>query len=252
MRAARHRNVPRWSAGFLDLARLVLPTACAGCGLDDVPLCAACHGLLVGRAHLVPRLTHRGAPPTWCTAAYSGTTRGVVVAWKDRGRHDLSPVLAAALARSVLAALERDAGWVVGPVLLVPAPSSRAANRTRGGDLLVGVTRQVAAALRRRGADVGVAGVLQQRAGVRDQAGLAAASRESNVGGSFQVRGTCLGPTSRCLLVDDVVTTGSTLAEAARAVEATGALVLGAAVVAATPSRRAEAVPPLSGTPSVD
>lgn len=254
MRSARHRADPRWSSGFVDLARLVLPTACAGCGQDDVPLCPACHHALGGSVRRVPPLTHPGAPRAWCTATYTGTTRGVVVAWKDRGRHDLSPVLAAALANSVEAALRYVAAGpaAAGPVLLVPAPSSRAATRARGGDLLTGVARGAAAVLRRRGRDVGVAGVLRQRAGVRDQAGLGAASRGSNVEGSFRVHGTLVGPTSACLLVDDVVTTGSTLAEAARAVEATGAVVLGAAVVAATPSRRADGVPGLSGTPQVD
>jgi predicted amidophosphoribosyltransferase len=40
-----------------------------------------------------------------------------------------------------------------------------------------------------------------------------------------------------CLIVDDVVTTGSTLAEAARAVRAAGATDVRAAVIAATRRR---------------
>lgn len=235
VRAARHRGDPRWSEGLIDLARLLLPTDCAGCGREDVPLCRTCHHELAGRARRVPALTDPGAPSTWCTAAYAGATRQVVVAWKDRGRHDLAPALGGALARSAEAALVQVGA---GPVLLVPAPSSRAATRARGGDLLAGVARRAARVLRRHGWDVRVLGVLRQRAGVRDQSGLGIASRSSNVEGSFRVGGPGLGPASRCLLVDDVVTTGSTLAEAARAVGRTGAVVLGAAVVAATPARR--------------
>lgn len=261
MRAARHRADPRWSEGLLDLARLVLPTACAGCGWDDVPLCQACHRRLAGPAYQVEVLTHPHAPATWSTAQYAGTTRQVVVAWKDRGRHDLAPVLAWSLARSAEAALvqlslaeqwpqqRRPPG---GPVLLVPAPSSRAASRARGGDVLAAVARRAAAVLQRRGWDVAVACALRQRAGVRDQAGLGVASRSANVTGSFRAGGRWLAATSPCLLLDDVVTTGATLAEARRVLVGVGSVVVGAAVVAATPVRRSQVTAGLSGGPGVD
>jgi predicted amidophosphoribosyltransferase len=69
---------------------------------------------------------------------------------------------------------------------------------------------------------------------VADQAGLSAAQRDANVRGALCVPGRLdLGGTG-VVLVDDVVTTGATLTEAARAVGAAGGRVLGGAVVAAT------------------
>ena len=249
MRPARHRADPAWSRGLVELARLLLPTACPGCGVDDVPLCDGCRRELAAVPRSVGQLSQEQAPSTWCRATYDGHVRDVVLAWKDQGRHDLSPVVAAALAGSAVAALTSVAA--AGRVLLVPAPSSRAAVRVRGGDLLAQVADTVAVSLRRRGWDVASVRLLRQRPGVRDQSGLGVVAREGNVHGSFVVRPRALGradlPGSRCLLLDDVVTTGATLAEAARALDDVGCPALGAAVVAATPLRLAGARSALTG-----
>lgn len=218
----------------VDLARLVLPVSCPGCGLPDVPLCGACRRTLGGPAVGVGARSHPGCPATWCVGAYDGPLRDVVLAWKDRGRHDLGVVLAPVLARVVHAV---PAPWSAGAVHLVPAPSSSAAVRGRGGDLLADVTRRAARLLRRRGLAVSTGPVLRQRRGVRDQSGLGIASRRGNLDGSLRLRrGTRLRGVE-CVLVDDVVTTGTTLAEAARVLVEGGAVVRGAAVVAATPRR---------------
>ena len=69
---------------------------------------------------------------------------------------------------------------------------------------------------------------------VRDQAGLTSGQRARNLQGAL--RAVPAAP-CRVLLVDDVVTTGATLVEAARALVAQGHQVVGAAVLGAT-SRR--------------
>jgi len=80
-----------------------------------------------------------------------------------------------------------------------------------------------------------------QRRGVQDQAGLGAAARSANLDGALRVRRRhrALPAGAVAVLVDDVVTTGSTLTEAARALEAAGVVLLGAATVAAAADPRA-------------
>ena len=69
----------------------------------------------------------------------------------------------------------------------------------------------------------------------RAQKLLDVAERERNLRGAFRVRRDVAG--HRILLIDDVVTTGATLREAARVLALAGAEVVGAAVAASTPKR---------------
>jgi predicted amidophosphoribosyltransferase len=73
---------------------------------------------------------------------------------------------------------------------------------------------------------------LRHRRHVADQAGLSAMDRALNLAGAMESRLDLRG--RRVIVVDDVITTGATLAEAARALRAAGADVRASAVIAAT------------------
>jgi predicted amidophosphoribosyltransferase len=227
-------------AGLLDLA---LPSECAGCGHAGGLLCVGCRAALSGPARPArPEPSPPGLPLPWAVAEYAGIARAALLAHKEQGRLALAGPLGAALARSVRA----GAGGGTGPLLLVPAPSRRAAVRARGHDPTLRLARAAAASLRRQGCDVGVAAALRLRAGVADQAGLSAVERTANLDGALWVprRVVPLVAGRRVLVVDDVVTTGATIREAARALSAAGASVPAAAVVAATARTRRGGVSP--------
>lgn len=124
-------------------------------------------------------------------------------------------------------------GLAAAPLLLVPVPSARAAVRRRGDDPALRLARAAANAVARHGVPARCLPVLAHRRRVADQAGLTAADRLANLRGALAARRDL--PNARLIVVDDVVTTGATLAEAARALRLAGAEVLAAAVVAATP-----------------
>lgn len=222
------------------LADLVLPAACAGCRAEGVVWCTACAATLQ-RPPLPawPTPVPPGLPEPWAAAAYVGPVRAAVVAYKERGRLPLAEPLGRALAGSVLAAVR---GSTVEVAVLVPVPSRRSAVRSRGHDPTRRLAGAAAATLRAADVPVQVVPLLRVRRGgspVQDSAGLTAQQRARNLRGAFEVRAGALDRLhgAAVVLVDDVITTGTSLAEAARTLRAAGVPAPGAAVVAATRRR---------------
>ncbi|WP_240926212.1 ComF family protein [Streptomyces sp. JB150] len=106
------------------------------------------------------------------------------------------------------------------PVLLVPVPSARRAVRARGHDPVRRIAYAAAGELRRTGTPARVAAVVRQRRTVADQSGLNARQRLDNLAGALAVApgGERLLAGGPVVLVDDLMTTGASLTEAARAV----------------------------------
>ncbi|WP_062203700.1 ComF family protein [Streptomyces sp. NBRC 109706] len=220
-----------------EISSLVLPTECAGCGRGRSAVCAGCVAELgTGRARQVrPTPRPAGLPPVWAATAYADRARGMLLAHKERGMLGLAGPLGAALARSARAAAVASGGEPgpgAVPLVLVPVPSARLAVARRGHDPTRRIALRAAARLRRDGLAVRVLPALRFVRPVLDQVGLAAPERAANLAGALGVRP---GPSLvgvPVLVVDDVVTTGASLAEAARTLRRAGALVWGGAVVA--------------------
>ena len=267
-------------ASIRDVARLVLPVECPGCGLPDVLWCQACAQCLSQPLRRVEQDADRldipglGARfPVWALASYEGPVRGLLTAWKDKGRADvdslLVPALRQGLAEAVagpvagagagsagragvgpvavggagaaptgegLEAVPVGEGWglgsLAGPVLVVPMPSRSAAVMRRGRVHLQPVARALAQCLGGR-----TANLLRHR-GKRDQSGLSARMRAHNIRIQLSRRGRARlgnGPGISIVLLDDVITTGASLAAAQKCLARAGAQVIGALCLAATP-----------------
>jgi predicted amidophosphoribosyltransferase len=240
-------------AGGRALTDLVLPRTCAGCAVPGADLCRDCRELLTRPQLAQPRRHPPGFPPTVAAGAYAGAVRPAVNAFKEHGRAELAVPLGRALALAVAAVLSAVPEPGPGGVLLVPVPSSAAAVRRRGRDHVRELAAAAGAELRAAGLPARTARLLGGQTGrrVRDSAGLDAAQRRANLAGRFRVQPVRGGaPGSRLVVVDDVVTSGATLTEAARALRAVsgvscqeGDTPVLAAVVAATPRSDGWALP---------
>ncbi|MDH6142473.1 putative amidophosphoribosyltransferase [Kitasatospora sp. GP30] len=235
---------------------VLLPTPCTGCGGAAGPLCPDCRALLDGlpAQPAGPSPAPPGLPPLHACAAYRDPVRGMLLAHKERGALSLAAPLGAALARAVQAALTTAAAPPAEPVLLIPMPSARSAVRARGQDATRRLARAAARSLRRAGLRCRVAPVLRQARRVADQSGLGATARLANLDHALTVRHPAAAHLTgyHLVLVDDLVTTGASLAEAARALRAAGLEPLAAATVATTVTGGGRVRhPPLPGLPAL-
>lgn len=219
------------------LLDLLFPTDCAGCGRLGRALCMRCAALLGRPRRHVPVPCPVGLPPVAICAPYEGAVRTAVLAYKERGRLDLTGPLGAALAGSVAQLVGRG-GDRAPPVALVPVPSSSRAVRARRGDHVARLARASLPALRALGLRGSVLRWLRVVGPVRDSAGLSATDRAANLAGAFRARVRAgAQATGVVLVVDDVITTGSTALESCRALGAAGINVRGVAAIAGTMRR---------------
>lgn len=222
---------------------LLLGARCAGCGRPWWGACPDCRALVTGRRPYPtrPDPAPAGFPPTVTAGPYDDLLRGLITAHKEEQALQLTRLLGRLLAGSVatlVAVTDLDRAE---PLILVPVPSAPAALRRRGFDATGALARSAARALRPGLPRVRVVDALAQRRGRRDQAGLDAAERAANLRGGLRPSrhpGRRLGPDAYAIVIDDLVTTGASLTEAARVLRSRGVPLLGAATVAATRRRR--------------
>lgn len=235
-----------------ELLDLLVPRACAGCGAETVTLCGRCLAeLAVPVRSTVPRY---GTREVHGAGEYTGVLRDCLIAYKERDRRDLTALLGLLLARAVLAVLEHTppASSPASPppatpppaALLVPVPATPAAVRRRGADHVAVLGARAAALLRAEGLDVRCAPLLEVRAH-RDQVGFGSTARRRNVRGTHRASAgaagllagtrTAAAAGARIVVLDDICTTGATVAESTRALTAVRIPVDGVAVVGIAP-----------------
>ena len=211
---------------LLDLA---LPPVCAGCGREGDAICGSCLPGVGSRVTL-PAGTPLGlaeGPPDpllqleWCSP-FAGTTRHALHALKYDGERRLARPLG-----EVVAARWRRAG--AGGEVLVNVPVHDGRRRERGYDQAALVAQVAAEAL-----GLPFMPALERTRATTAQYRLDRRHRASNVHDAFAVRPE-LAPRIAgrwVVLVDDVVTTGATLCEGARALLGSGAIAVSAMTVA--------------------
>lgn len=206
-----------------SLASVLAPPVCAGCGGhagQAEPLCGPCRRELrwLGGTAVV------GGVTVFAPLAYEGPARALVRALKFRGATLAAGAMAAQIATAAPpGVLDRGA--------LVPVPLHPRRLRQRGFNQ----AERLAAALAER-TGLRVCDCLRRGGASRTQVGRDRAERLAGASGTVAVAPGAEVP-RRAVLVDDVVTTGATLAACAVPLLAAGASDVGAVAYARTPGR---------------
>lgn len=207
----------------MGLLGLVLPSRCAVCAVPGAALCERCD---TGLVRIAPPVCGRcGGPGAWpvrrcieCAGrrlsfararsalVYDARARLLVSAWKERGRRDLAPALAAIVAEVI-------ARPDVETITFVPGDRER--GRARGHV----PSERLAEALAARW-ELPVERLLARTGRAPRQAGLPRSKRGANVRGAFARRGNAARAVA---LIDDVYTTGATASACATELRRAGA-----------------------------
>lgn len=248
--------------GYLgESTELFFPRVCASCwsygesmGGTKV-LCPLCDRLVrLATLAVEPTSVAYTDLPIYTAGRYEYELARCILAFKEGGRTDLTPYLVSALTRALATLVEElDVGVqpMGEPLYLVPLPSSKAATRRRGYApaplLAVALSRalreqnylRVLPALeptpawqrKIRGDDIGAQKTLGRYERWQAMHGKLCLGKPllHAMGRYYSLRGIS------CVLVDDVVTTGASFAEAQRVLAAADAKVKGAIAVARVP-----------------
>jgi ComF family protein len=205
----------------MPLLHLIAPPLCWSCGAParpGEPLCAGCRLAL---RRLAPEPVPLGGLRTWAAVSYEGAARDLVRALKYRGAAGVAEAMAAQIAACAPESVLPSGG------ALVPVPLHPARLRRRGYDQAA----LLAAALSRR-TGLPCERVLERTGAAAPQVGRGRAARLAGLRGAIRARAPA---PPLAVLVDDVVTTGATLAACAAALR--GAAAVTAVTYARTPGR---------------
>jgi ComF family protein len=219
----------------MPLGWLLAPPLCWGCHSPvrrDEELCRACRGML---QRLAPEPVWLSHVRVWAPLAYSGPTRDLVGALKFRGALGVADAMAAQIAANA------PTGWLDGRTL-VPVPLHPTRLRSRGYNQAAAIAEGVG-----RRAGLEVVDCLARTGPALTQVGRDRVERRAGPAGEIRVREAPARPRRRqepapvvprrVLLVDDVVTTGATLAACRASLVASGAVGVAAVAFARTLGR---------------
>ena len=193
---------------LLSIQELIFPSRCIGCSALGLTICSTC------RRHWHPHIYRTWSQctphfPIYSAIAYSPIAGKVILAAKENGLSSADNLITGALMHALRYCIKEQ-----GQGFLVPIPSRRTVARLRGRQFITDLSHKLSE-------DSGLPTYenLRHTRAVRDQSSLDAKNRFTNINGALI---SLRYLTGKAFLIDDLVTTGATISEAARALREKG------------------------------
>lgn len=192
------------------LKELLFPTHCFGCNALGLEICSKC------RKYWNPHFYIRTIDglTVYSSIRYSAVAKSILLGAKENSLRIADELIINAIVDCV----HRLPTAILRNAILMPIPGSKRAIRKRGRDFIESITNEVS---HRTGIPTNTGMFVKRR--LLDQSGLSANDRKRNIFDSFDFNGELSNKSNvDILLIDDLVTTGATLLEAKRALNAHG------------------------------
>lgn len=210
------RGLQRALQSVLDC---VFPVACVGCGQLDTLVCARCTDCCADMVSFDCGGTLTGIG--WACGTYTTALRRIILSWKDHGVQACTPFLASCFRRLVIDVAQHlyqeNEGFLdisqSSPLLVIAVPSSPKSARKRGRKHMIPLANAVAQQLCECGIPARAVPILDMRyTRAKSVQTAGRASRQQRLAEhALFVRNAKKYKNSVCVLVDDIVTTGSTM-----------------------------------------
>jgi predicted amidophosphoribosyltransferase len=203
-----------------SLSDLIFPSRCIGCFQLGISICSICRKGWHPHIYQRQLSVNMESFPVISAVQYSPIASRVLLSAKESNLLAADELVIAAISHSLHFFLKR-----FGPGDLIAIPSRKSATRKRGRNFLADITDSVAANTKLNSVDL-----LRHVRSVRDQSELNLQERNRNIAGALSSKPNFGGNGNNAplIIVDDLITTGATLAEAIRALRAAGFAVKGA------------------------
>ena len=190
-----------------SLKQLLFPVHCFGCKALGLEICSKCRRYWNSHFYVqnIEGLT------VYSSIRYSPVAKSILLSAKENSIKLADELIIDAL----LNCLRRIPTSILRNAILMPIPGSKRAIRKRGRDFVLDLTQELSL---RSGVPIRTGMEIKRR--LLDQSGLSAVDRHRNINGAFEYSGEYFN--GEILIVDDLVTTGSTLLEAKRALNSSG------------------------------
>lgn len=208
-----------WVSLFKTILNFIFPISCAGCSMADCVLCNECKSKF-SKWHRDP-FSGVFCKNIYSCATYGWAVRRCILQWKDHGNQLLDKPFSNLLFSLIISVVGRSS-----KVAIIPVPSSFASKRKRGRSHMEPIAKNVVKSLKKQGVDATFVKAIKM-INVRGKSVQARGSRQRSLrtskGLSVNVKGIKSG--YKVIIIDDIITTGSTLKNCVKELNKSGVAV---------------------------